>query len=294
MRQSYYFLHFVVLLWGFTPIIGKAVPLRALDVVWGRLLFAVPALWLWYGVVFRKIPQLILGDWVRLAWGGFLIAIHWLAFYGAIKVSNVATTMAAFSSVAVFSALLEPILFRRKLDSVELVAGLVAMIAVGSIFYDSSEGDQRMGILLSLLAAFLSSAFSVYNGLLVKRLAPATVSTVELTFGFILLSIYGAATGSLQPTTWPMDTASWLMLAALGLVCTAFAFVASNAIMKQLSPYTVSLTVNLESIYGIVLAALLFGDDEHMSLQFYIATLFVFASVFAPVLWKSLRRQTTH
>lgn len=208
---------------------------------------------------------------------GALIAMHWLAFYAAVKI-NVSVTMACFACGAFFSAIIEPFFFKRKHSIVELLMGLIAIAGIGFIF--SIETKYTEAVVLSVLAALGSALFSVINGTLVKKYNSQIISLYELAGGLITLSLYFLFTGGFTADFFNPPTADWPYLLLFGLICTAFTFIVSVEIMKDISPYTLNLTVNLESIYGIFWAYIIFQDDERMSYKFYIGAAVIFSVVF--------------
>lgn len=218
---------------------------------------------------------------------GALIAMHWLAFYAAVKI-NVSVTMACFACGAFFSAIIEPFFFKRKHSIVELLMGLIAIAGIGFIF--SIETRYTEAVILSVLAALGSALFSVINGTLVKRYDSRLISLYELTGGLITLSLYFLFTGGFTTDFFNVPTHDWAYLLIFGLICTAFTFILSVEIMKDISPYTLNLTVNLESIYGIFWAYIIFGDDERMSYKFYIGASVIFSVIFLNAYLKNRKK----
>ncbi len=276
-KLKYYLLmHFIVFIWGFTPILGKVITLDALSLVWYRILIALPAIFIF--IKLRGASAVIDAKTLLMFFGiGSVIALHWLAFYAAVKI-NISVTMACFSCGAFFSAIIEPFFFKRKHSITELLMGLIAIAGIGFIF--SIETKYTWAIILSILAALGSALFSVINGTLVKKYDSRLISLYELAGGLTTLSIYFMFTGAFTADFFAVSLSNWGYLLIFGLICTAFTFIASVEIMKEISPYTLNLTVNLESIYGIFWAYIIFGDSEHMSTEFYIGAAMIFMVVF--------------
>ncbi|PMB20937.1 EamA family transporter, partial [Fischerella thermalis CCMEE 5319] len=215
-------------------------------------------------------------------------------FY-AIKVSTVSVTLACLSTGALFTAFLEPIFFRRAIDVREIVLGLSVVVGLYIIF--NFETRYTLGIVIALTSAFLSALFSVINGIMVKTLKPNVITTYELTGGWMALSVFFLLTDRLNQElftapvskgSWGYLNGDWTMIFILASVCTAYAFIESVKVMKVLSPYSVMLTINLEPVYGILMAALFLGESEQMSYQFYIGTGIILSVVFIEAY---LRRQ---
>ena len=274
--RSYFHLHIIVFIWGFTAILGALISLEALPLVWYRMLFAVIFILIYIG--FKKIHvKVSTKTLLQFLFAGFIIAMHWFTFFRAIKVSNVSITLACLSTGAFFTSLLEPILYGKKVVWYEVFFGLIVVSGLLIIF--NVEGNYIEGILLALSSAFLSALFAVINSKFVKEHDPTVISFYELIGGVLFLTLFLFISASFNAEFFILTTRDFLYLLILSSVCTAYAFIASTAVMKFLSPYTVMLTINLEPIYGIVLAVLIFKDKEKMSLEFYIGALIILSTV---------------
>ncbi|WP_445719915.1 DMT family transporter [Flavobacterium sp.] len=285
--KSYLHLHVIVFIWGFTAILGKLISLEALDLVWYRMLFASAIMTIVVMLSKEKIKvpfNVLIGFIVS----GIIIAAHWLTFYQAIKVSNVSITLACLSTGAFFASILEPIFYKRKVIWYELLFGLIVVVGLGIIF--KVETKYATGIYLAITSAFLSALFSVINGKYAKEYNPNIISLYELSSGVFFLSIYLFFTGSFTPAFFTLSSNDFIWLFLLSSICTAYAFSASVKVMKFLSPFTVMLTINLEPIYGIILALLIFKDGEEMSPLFYIGALLILATVIANGIVKSYKK----
>ena len=289
--KSYLHLHVIVFIWGFTAILGKLISLEALDLVWYRMLFA--SVIMTFVVLFNKekikVPFNVLIGFIV---SGIIIAAHWLTFYQAIKVSNVSITLACLSTGAFFASILEPIFYKRKVIWYELLFGLIVVVGLGIIF--NVETKYTTGIYLAVTSAFLSALFSVINGKYAKEYDPNVISLYELSSGVFFLSIYLFFAGSFTPAFFSLSVNDLIWLFLLSSICTAYAFSASVKVMKFLSPFTVMLTINLEPIYGIILALLIFKDGEEMSPLFYVGALIILATVIANGIVKSYKKVTTN
>ena len=289
--KSYLHLHVIVFIWGFTAILGKLISLEALDLVWYRMLFA--SVIMTFVVLFNKekikVPFNVLVGFIV---SGIIIAAHWLTFYQAIKVSNVSITLACLSTGAFFASILEPIFYKRKVIWYELFFGLIVVLGLGIIF--NVETKYAAGIYLAITSAFLSALFSVINGKYAKEYDPNIISLYELSSGVFFLSIYLFFADSFTPAFFTLSSNDLIWLFLLSSICTAYAFSASVKVMKYLSPFTVMLTINLEPIYGIILALLIFKDGEEMSPLFYVGALIILATVIANGIVKSYKKVTTN
>ena len=289
--KSYLHLHVIVFIWGFTAILGKLISLEALDLVWYRMLFA--SVIMTFVVLLskekEKVPFNVLIGFIV---SGIIIAAHWLTFYQAIKVSNVSITLACLSTGAFFASILEPIFYKRKVIWYELLFGVIVVVGLGIIF--NVETKYTTGIYLAVTSAFLSALFSVINGKYAKEYNPNIISLYELSSGVFFISIYLFFAGSFTPAFFAISINDLIWLFLLSSICTAYAFSASVKVMKFLSPFTVMLTINLEPIYGIILALLIFKDGEEMTPLFYVGAIIILATVIANGIVKSYKKVTTN
>lgn len=295
--KSYLHLHLIVFIWGFTAILGALISLDALPLVWYRMLLASIFIFIFIKwkrknlkVSRRKLFSLIIA--------GLVIALHWLTFFGAIKVSNVSITLALLSTGAFFTSILEPIFYRRKFVGYEIIFGLIVVIGLYIIFQVNTE--YYLGIILALVSAFLSAVFTLMNGKLIKETAPSVISFYELATGVVAISVYllfitftSEGISGFNSEFFQLSSSDWIYLLILSSICTGYAFIAAVSVMKHLSPYTVMLTTNLEPVYGILLAFLFFGNDEKMDPQFYFGAAIILLTVILNGYLKTKRKIKT-
>jgi len=273
---NYLHLHFIVFIWGFTAVLGALISLDAVPLVWYRMGLAVIMVFLY--LLFRKEKLKL--PWktvLKFAGGGIIIAAHWLTFFMAIKVSNVSITLAVLSTGAFFASILEPIFYKRKIIYYEVLFGLCVMIGLYVIF--EVDTSYALGITLALTSAFLSALFSVINGKFIRHHKATVISFYELLTGVLAISVYLFFTDAINADFFKLSMSDWLYLFILASFCTAYAFIASIYVMRWISPYTVMLTINLEPVYGILLALLILGDSEVMDIEFYYGALIILATV---------------
>jgi len=287
--KSYLRLHVIVFIWGFTAVLGRLISLDALPLVWFRMFFAVAFLGIY--ILIKKTPiQINTKTLIQFLFAGLIIALHWFTFFRAIKVSNVSITLACLSTGAFFTSLLEPILYGKKIVWYEVFFGLIAVVGLYIIFH--VEVNYFEGIVLALTAAFLSGLFAIINSKFVKEHNPAVISFYELLGGVFFFSVFLLFTDSFNASFFTISAHDFMYLMILSSVCTAYAFVASTSVMKYLSPYTVMLTINLEPIYGIILAVIVFEEKEKMSPTFYLGALIILVTVLLNALLKSRTKAT--
>ena len=282
--KSYLHLHLIVFIWGFTAILGALISLEALPLVWFRMLFAVGfiGIYIYYKKISLKVPIKIR---MQLLFSGLIIALHWFTFFHAIKISNISITLACLSTGALFASLLEPILYGKKIVFYEVFFGLLVVLGLYIIF--NVEGNYFWGMITALTSAFLSALFAVINSRLVKSYDATIISFYELSGGVLFFTIILLFGERFSAEFFQLSIKDLLFLLLLSSVCTAYAFIASTSIMKFLSPYTVMLTINLEPIYGIILAVLIFQEKEKMSFEFYIGAFIILLTVLLNALLKS-------
>lgn len=290
--KSYLHFHLIVFIWGFTAVLGAIISLDAVPLVWYRMLLASGFIFLWIWWKKKKLrlaPKRVL---VMLI-AGVVIALHWLTFFGAIKVSNVSITLALLSTGAFFTSFLEPIFYKRKVIWYEILFGLIVIVGLYIIF--QVETEYVLGILLALVSAFLSAVFSLINGKLAKKEDASVISFYELLTGAAAISLYLLflsffGSGGFSKDFFNVSASDWMWLFILASVCTAYAFIASVAVMKHLSPYTIMLTINLEPVYGILLAFWVFGSDEAMDPGFYYGAAIILTTVILNGFLKTRRK----
>ncbi|WP_459212970.1 DMT family transporter [Aquimarina rhabdastrellae] len=276
-------LHFIVFIFGFTAILGDLITIEALPLVWYRMLLASGFIYLF--ILWRKVSLKVSKKlFYILCISGIVIALHWITFFTAVKVSNVSITLALMSTGAFFTSILEPIFYKRKVIGYEILFGLIVIGGLYLIF--DVESRYTTGIFYALISAFLSAVFSLLNGKIAQQYNPTLISFYELMSGVGVLTLYligltfwGEGEGGFNSEFFKLQTTDWIYLAILASICTAYAFIASVKVMKYLSPYTVMLTINMEPVYGIILAFLIFGEQEKMNTQFYYGALVILATV---------------
>lgn len=276
-------LHAIVLLWGCTAILGRQITIQAIPLVWYRLLVVIVVL---AAVVpLRRIPLRIPARTaVRYAGVGVLIGIHWLMFYGAIKQAGIATAVLTLSTVTFFTAVFEPLVFRRAMNVGELVIGAIVVAGVALLINAELRADS-LGLLLGLGSALFAALFGVLNGRLARPEPPATperperLMLYELVASWLTVSACFIAVPEqfVMPSLLSTADIGWLMV--LGVMCTVIPQVWIIHVLRTLSPFTVAVSVNLEPVYALLLAAVLFRAEEPLHARFYIGAAVLIALV---------------
>ena len=277
MRKPFLQLHAAVFLAGFTGILGRLIELNEGWLVWYRLLIASLTLWV-LNFFFSKIQRLSARDWLLITGTGCIAALHWVTFYGSIKYANVSVAVVCFSAIGFFTAIFEPVILRKKIQWTECMLGLLAIAGIGIIFH--FDPQYKTGILIGLLSAMLGSLFTIFNGRFVQRLPVETVTLYELTGGWLCLSLLLPLYLQLSPaTTWIPTWSDWAWLLVLSWICTVLAFYLSMNALKKISAFTVNLSFNLEPLYTIILAFILFRENRELSSGFFIGLALIVLSV---------------
>jgi len=284
------YLHIAVFLWGFTAILGKAISYSSFLLVWHRMAltalvyFCIPFVWKsLFKMSFKQI-SIFLGI-------GLLVCAHWLTFYGSIKLGNSASiTLACLGSASFFSAILEPLLNKAPFRPIEIFLGMLVLGGILLIYYatptQSTEGvNYSMAILSGVVSAFLAALFTVLNKKNIHKTETLTLSALEMLSGAIVLTILVPFIVDSNTALWPkFDPAIgnydlvWIVL--LVVVCTNLTFYLGAHALRELSAFTANLTVNLEPIYGIVLGAIIFHENQQLNIWFYLGASLILLTVF--------------
>ncbi len=274
--KSYLHLHLIVFIWGFTAVLGALISIPADEIVWYRMLMASIFLGFYIGFS-KKSFRITWTSLLQLTFVGLLIALHWIFFFHAIHVSNVSITLSVFSLGAFLASLLEPLFYGRKVLWYEVFFGVIILVALSIIM------QVEMGYLKGMIYAFVSIVlgvlFTLFNGKLIQKHDSAVITFYEFLAGVLFISCYFVFQNKFTLDFFNVSLTNWSLLFLLSSICTAYAFTASVKVMKQLSPYTVMLTTNLEPVYGIILAFFIIGEKEKMSVSFYGGALLIIAVV---------------
>ncbi|MBD8019044.1 DMT family transporter [Kaistella pullorum] len=283
-------LHLIVFLWGFTAILGKLIETNAQVLVFYRMFFASLFLFLFFRV-FKgqslRVPRRLLLQLIMI--GGFM-GFHWLFFFHSIKVSNVSIALSCLSLSTLFTSILEPVIFKRKIDISEVIIGIVIVICMTLIF--KTELHYKEGIFFGVLTALFGTIFQVFNGKIYGKTSSGNIIFYEIFAGFLILSIFYIFTGQISQVG-EISYRDLALLILLAGVFTAYPMLESVSLMKYISPFTLVLTINLEPVYGIILAFFIFGESEQMNPVFYIASVIMIGVIIANGVWKARRTAGT-
>lgn len=290
---DYFKLHFLVFLWGFTAILGLLISIPAVEMVFYRTLLAALGMAL---IIFlsKNSFRVSQNDLTKLVGTGFIVGLHWITFFASAKVSNASVSLVGFATGSLWTAFLEPFFGRTKLKGFEVLLGLLVVVGLYVIF--SFDFQYPLGLALGIISGFTIALFSVFNSKFVKRTHPYAITFYEMIGAFlctvIFLPLYKdtwAINNELQLSPTTMD---WLYIAILSFVCTAYAYSAGIELLKRLSVFFVQLTLNLEPVYGIIMAVIIFGESEKMQFEFYVGTAIIISAVISYPFLKSRYTRT--
>lgn len=282
-------IHFCVLLWGFTAILGKLITLPALPLVWWRMLFVALALLLmprvWRGL--RAMPARLLWAYAGI---GVLVALHWLTFYAAIKLSNASVGATCIALGPVFLSFIEPWVARRKFELRELLIG-VAVVPGVALVVGGVPSDMRIGIAVGTLSALFVALFGSFNKRLVDHGDPLTVTCIELGTGTLFLTVLAPFLPHTGPAFMLPSLHDTILLLVLSFGCTLLPFALALVALRHITAFGTQMVTNLEPVYSIVLAIVLLGEQRELDYRFYIGVAVILAAVFVhPLLHRSKRR----
>jgi drug/metabolite transporter (DMT)-like permease len=268
-------IHFCVVLWGFTAILGKLITLPALTLVWWRMLIVTLALAcvprVWRGV--RSLSRELIGIYAAI---GIVVALHWLTFYGAIKLSNASIAATCIALAPVFLSIIEPWVARRRFNPRELLIGVLVIPGVALVI-GATPNEMRLGISVGTLSAFFVAIFSAFNKRFVDRADPMAVTSIEMATGAAFLTLLMPFISG-SSFVLPGVHDAWLLL-MLAIGCTLLPFTLALHALRQLSAFGTQLATNLEPVYAIVLAIALFGEQRQLGSGFYLGVAIILSAI---------------
>jgi len=278
MRSALIRLHAAVFLWGFTGILGRLITLNEGWLVWWRMFITVIILWIIF-FLGKKIQKVSTANFIKIASIGTVLSLHWLLFYGSIKYANVSIALTCLATTGLLSALIEPLFFRKPIDTIELLLGTFALAGIAIIYFSNLQFS--VGIYIGLLSSLATVVVSVLNKKIVSGYTPHVITLYQLTGGFlgltILMPLYNFLLHSNIQYPQPWD---WLWLFILAFYCTVLTFILYIGALKSLSAFTMNLTLTLEPVYGVILAFAIFHENKYLSQYFYVGFALILIAVF--------------
>ena len=286
--QSLLLLHGVVVIFGFTGILGKLISIDAEPLVFWRVTLggATTALYL---LLRRRWDTWNTRDLVRAGIVGWIVAAHWVTFFASIKTSSVGLALTMLATAPLFIGFIEPLVYKRRLAWREVAVAALVFAGISMVF--EAEKDQILGMAFGLASAFLAAVFSTANGVLVRHHDPVNLSAVELLAAGLGMVVWLLANGELGVAVFHVPSSDWVWIVLLAVVATSFAFMVSIQVLRQLTPFESAMAINLEPIYAIALAYVLFG--ERFSPGFYLGASIVIGAVFLDTALRSKTPEKT-
>ena len=281
--------HFIVFIFGFTAILGSLISIDSIELVWYRMTLASIVLLL-YAFFFKKRITVSKSLMFKLLFSGMIIALHWITFFKAIKVSNVSITLSILSLGAFITSILEPLFYKRKIILYEVIFGLIIVIGMSLIF--NSQYQYIEGIIYALISVLLSVFFGLINGKLINKASSLVISIYELIGGVFLISLLLLFSNDFNNEFFKLSEDDFFWLLILATVCTAYAFVISVDVLKHLTPYSLMLSINMEPVYGIILAIVFLNEFNNLSFDFYLGFILIFSSVLLNGIFKLKEKKT--
>jgi len=277
IKYKYLILHLMVIILGFTGILGELISIKSIDLVFYRMLFSFISLFIFlsfrkeiFNISKRKIVELLLI--------GMVVALHWIFFFQSIKIS-VPIAVISLSTSSLFSSIIEPIIFRRKVNIYEVILGIVIILSF-MMMYFTSESYFGLAYFYGIIAAFLATLFTILNAKYINVVKSSQITMIEMLGGTILISLYLIFTSNLSVFSFNIQSSDLIYLLILSVICTSLVFVLMIEIMKYISPYTLIMAINLEPVYAIILAFLILHNEEKMNHYFYIGSFVIIFSIY--------------
>lgn len=271
-------LHLIIFMWGFTGILGKLIHLDAFTIVWHRVLIAFIALGIVLVFLKKNIRLNSSKDFIKIAGVGIIVALHWMTFYKSIQLSTASLGILCLSTTTLHVTWLEPLVMRRPFSWIEFGLGLIVIYGIYFVSGDFNSSDYE-ALAYGLVSALCAALFSVFNAQLAKNVSSPTITFYELLIGFFFLSSVLLFDNKINASLFTMTLSDFLWLLFLGILCTSFAFLATIEVVKRLGAFTVSLSINMEPVYTILLAIVILNEDEVLGTQFYIGSILIVAVV---------------
>lgn len=272
-------------MWGFTGILGKLIHLDAYYIVWHRVIIATLSLGI--ALVFlKKSLRISTGKQLLKVFGvGIIVALHWMTFYKSIQLSTASLGILCLSTTTLHVTWLEPIVMKRKFSIIEFLLGLIVIYGIYFVSSDFKASDYE-ALAYGLCSALCAAMFSVFNAKLAKDIPSYQITFYEMIIAIVFLTIVLGAQGSLNEDLFKMGLSDILWLLFLGILCTSFAFLATIEVVKRLGAFTVSLSINLEPVYTILLAIVILNENEILGHQFYVGSVIIVMVVVANAIIK--------
>ena len=277
-------------MWGFTGILGKLIHLEAFIIVWYRVIIAFIALGVGMLILKKTFRLKSKSELIKISLVGILVGLHWLTFYKSIQLSTASLGILCLSTTTIHVSWIEPIIMKRRISWFEVLLGLIVIYGIYFVSGDFKDNDYE-ALAYGLVSALFAAGFAVFNTKLTENNTPAQISFYEMISASIFITVILLAQGRIDPSILEMTTSDFWWLLFLGVLCTSFAFLATIEIMKQLGAFTVSLSINLEPVYTILLAIFILKENELLGMNFYVGSIIIILVVVANAIIKSVQKR---
>lgn len=287
-RSAYFKMHLAIFLWGFTGLLGKLIDLNEGMLVWYRMLISSVAI---AGIFYyrKSFPKIKRREIIQISAIGFIVMLHWVTFYGSIKASSISVAMICLSAIALFSSIIEPLINKARFDFIEILFSAMAVTGIATIY--NSDVSASTGIFLGLTSAFLSSLFSTFNKRIATKYETLTISFIELASGWFFLTLLLPFYFMFADNTKLIpDWSDLFYLMILSIFCTVLTWILSLQALRKVSAYTMGLALNLEPVYGIILAILFAKEGRLMNQGFITGAVIILATVVLHTIYKAKKR----
>lgn len=273
-------LHVIIFMWGFTGILGKLIHLDAYYIVWHRVLIALVALGIALVFMRKPLKPANFKSFLKIAGVGLFVVLHWMTFYKSIQLSTASLGILCLSTATLHVTWLEPIIMKRKFSWIEFLLGSLVIYGIYFVSSDFDANDKE-ALIYGLFSALFAALFSVFNAKLAQDTPSYQITFYEMVSALVFLTIVLIFQGDFTAKLFQMTLSDFLWLLFLGIMCTSFAFLATIEVVKRLGAFTVSLSINLEPVYTILLAIAILNEDEMLGSHFYIGSAVIVVVVIA-------------
>lgn len=284
--KNYILLHFIILIYGFTGILGKLIHVDAIAIVWHRVFIAAVSLFIAMIILKKPFKVTSRSRLIQICIIGIVVALHWVTFFHAVQLSTASFGVLCLSTTTLHVSWLEPIIMKRPFSWLEMS---LSLIVVAGIYFVSSDfsGDELKALYYGLASALFAATFAVFNAKFAQDTAPSTISFYEMLVATLSLSVLLLCLGRLDGSLFVMTGLDFTWLLFLGIVCTSFAFLVTIELVKYLGVFTVSLSINLEPVYAIVLGIIILHENEELNASFYVGSVIIVGVIFLNAIIKS-------
>jgi len=284
--KNHILLHFIILLFGFTGILGKLIEMDAVPMVFHRVLIASVSLFLFMLILKRPLKVENRSVFLGICLTGLVVGAHWITFFKAVQLSTASFGVLCLSTTTLHVSWLEPLVMRRKFSWLEFSLSLIVVIGIFLVTEEFS-GNQLLALCFGLTSALLAATFSVFNARFAQTTKPSTITLYEMIMATLAIGVLLIATGDFNAALWDIRGEDWGWLLFLGIVCTSFAFLAVVELVKHLGAFTVSLSINLEPVYAIILGIVILNENQKLGVQFYVGSVIIVLVIFVNAILKS-------